>query len=234
MRMRWSDLAFLHWQVPANHLRRFLPDSLELDTFEGHSWIGIVPFKMRAVANRWGLSCPSATNFLELNLRTYVRFGPYTGVWFFSLDASSQLAVWGARLTFRLPYFNARMALLESAAAIDFSSQRRHIGQSKAAFECCYSTHGQPITTSQRSLEHWLTERYCLFTERPDGRISVGHIQHPAWPLQKATVNVTRNDLGALIDLPIKTQPDHTLYAATLDVLAWSLESPNAGDTHAT
>ena len=60
-------------------LRPTLPEGLELDTFEGEAWLGVVPFQMRATRFDWTPPMPTATDFPVLNLRTYVRRGDRRG-----------------------------------------------------------------------------------------------------------------------------------------------------------
>ena len=109
--MTWRDLCFLHWRVDAASLRPWIPGALEVYLFEGEAWVGVVPFEMRGT-RLWPLpAVPGLRHFPELNLRTYVRHGDRRGVWFFSLDASSKVAVRVARQTFALPYLDARMSI---------------------------------------------------------------------------------------------------------------------------
>ena len=126
MFQRWHELLFAHWPVPAEPLRARLPAGLELDTFEGEAWLGVVPFRMSAVRLRGAPALPGVSAFPELNLRTYVRRGEQRGVWFFSLDAASALAVRAARLWFHLPYFEARMTCDGRADGVHYRSERTH------------------------------------------------------------------------------------------------------------
>src|SRR4051795_3399846 len=108
----WSDLLFAHWRVPAESIR--LPPPLQLDTYEGHAYIGVVPFEISRHRLRFTPALPRVSRFPELNVRTYATYDGVPGVWFFSLDATSALAVWSARRTYFLPYFKAEMAIAGS------------------------------------------------------------------------------------------------------------------------
>ena len=125
MRMRWSELLFAHWAVEPEVLRPFIPAGLELELFEGRAWIGLVPFRMSDVAPRMVPAVPGISEFLELNVRTYVTTGGKRGVWFFSLDAASRLAVRAARTFFHLPYYHADMDLQVDGAKVSYRSERR-------------------------------------------------------------------------------------------------------------
>ena len=122
--MGWHDLLFLHWRVPAELLQAQLPPGVALETFDGSAWLGVVPFRMVDTRFRWLPRMPTAHTFPELNLRTYVRVGERRGVWFFSLDAASRLAVEGARFGFGLPYLTARMQCERDGDAIRYRSER--------------------------------------------------------------------------------------------------------------
>ena len=63
MRQQWYDLTFLHWVVPVEQLRPLIPPELEIDTYEGHAYVGLVPFTMREIRPVWAPSLPSALRF---------------------------------------------------------------------------------------------------------------------------------------------------------------------------
>ncbi|MCA9241502.1 MAG: DUF2071 domain-containing protein, partial [Planctomycetales bacterium] len=86
-RQSWVELLFAHWRAPAEQLRTLVPRGLELDLFDGHAWVGLVPFRMEGVMRRPLPDLPWVSAFPELNLRTYVTHGGKPGVWFLSLDA---------------------------------------------------------------------------------------------------------------------------------------------------
>ena len=124
--MRWNHLAFLHWPVPIASLRPHVPSELELDTHQDQAWLGITPFQMARVRLRIGPPIPGLSTFPELNVRTYVSHGGKPGIWFFSLDAGSRLAVRAARFVYGLPYFRASMSMGHEGETIYFRRRRRH------------------------------------------------------------------------------------------------------------
>jgi len=157
--MRWIDLAFLHWRVPADDIRALLPPPLEVDLFDGSAWVAVSPFRMTAVRPTFSPPIPTATDFPELNVRTYVRHGGHSGVWFFSLDAASWIAVLGARSAVGLPYFHARMRERRSSDEIQYECTRRHPGARAAEFRARYRPTGAVYRAEPGSLDYWLTER---------------------------------------------------------------------------
>jgi uncharacterized protein len=223
MGMTWLDLAFLHWRVPFEALQPFIPNGLTLQRFDGSAWLGVVPFRMANVRARGLPPVPGTANFLELNLRTYVTDGTRPGVWFFSLDAENPLAVRGARAAFHLPYMDARMSLVRRGAELEYHSHRTHRREPEAEFAAFYKPTGDPCQSVPGSLEHWLTERYCLYSADRSGRVYRGEIRHTPWPLQPAKSEITANTLASPFGVRLSATPDLIHFAARLEVTAWPI-----------
>lgn len=238
MAQRWCDLLFAHWPIALDAMRALVPPSLEVDTFDGEAWVGLVPFHMRGVRPRGLPSVPWLSAFAELNLRTYVRAktgDPKPGVFFFSLDAANPVAVWLARTIFRLPYFNAQMnthaCALDDNAHVVYGSRRTpgsfmHRDAPTAELVARYRPTGAPFASTPGSLEHWLTERYCLYTtadfQRGAGSVLRGEIHHAPWPLQPAEWEVERETVVAAAGLALPNVPPLLHFARQLDVVVWS------------
>src|SRR4030095_16821006 len=94
MLQRWHEIAFFHWSCEPNVLRKQLPKELQPDPFEGKAWISLTPFLLIGLRPPV-LPAALGLTFPEMNLRTYVLGPQGPGIWFFSLDAASRLAVWG-------------------------------------------------------------------------------------------------------------------------------------------
>src|SRR5579883_2963608 len=124
----WHELLFAHWPLAPASLRPLIPSLLDLDTFEGEAWLGVVPFRMSHVRPRGIPPIEGLSSFPELNVRTYVSARGLPGVYFFSLDAGNPVAVAIARSLFHLPYFNARMQCEQVDDAIHYTSHRTHRG----------------------------------------------------------------------------------------------------------
>ena len=194
MVQRWHDLLFAHWRCMMTDLWPLIPAPLEIETFDGTPWIGVIPFYMSGVRMRATPPVPTANQFEELNVRTYVALDGRPGVWFFSLDAASMLAVIGARLGIRLPYFRASMEKTSHDAVISYTSERWPIAGPPASFAAAYQGIGPAAQPAPGTLEHFLTERYALYAT--DGkRIWRGDIFHPRWNIQAATARIDRNSM---------------------------------------
>lgn len=226
MAMRWHDLLFAHWPLKPEVLRPLVPAGLELDTFDGEAWIAVVPFRMTGIRHRLGPPLPWLSAFLELNVRTYVKRGGHSGVWFFSLDAANPVAVRAARWRFHLPYFDARMRLTATAGdKFQYASLRTHRGAPPAQFEGRYRPIGKPYESKAGDIDHWLTERYCLFSADRRGQIHRGDIHHVPWPLQPAEAEIQVNTMTEPLGMRLPDTPPLLHFASRLDVVAWLLES---------
>lgn len=216
-RQSWNDLAFLHWPVPAKLLRSLVPASLEVQEFDGSAWIAVTPFWMSGVALRGWPGIPGTSTFPELNVRTYVTRGDRPGVWFFSLDAGSRLAVLAARAVYHLPYLHATMSTWHTGTQVEYHSDRR----SGIGFHATYQPTGPVAHARPDTLEHWLTERYCLYAQSGSGGLYRAEIHHAPWPLQAAVVNVRHNDMLAVHNLPVSGNPPLVHFSRKLEVLVW-------------
>jgi uncharacterized protein YqjF (DUF2071 family) len=218
--MNWHDLVFMHWPVPADTLRPLLPPRLELDTFDGNAWLGVVPFYMTDVRPR-AFPKSFASAFPEINVRTYVRYRERFGVWFFSLDAASRLTVLGARRFYRLPYWLATMTYARHGSEIGFESRRQR--DERVGIACRYRGIGAPFEATPGSLEYFLTERYCLFSADREGGLYCGEIHHRPWTLQPAEAEIRMNTMADPIGLSLGAHP-LLHFSQRLDVVAWTLD----------
>ncbi len=219
--MDWQDLLFLHWPVEAALLQRQLPAGVEIDTFDRRAWLGVVPFRMARTRFRWLPPLPTAHAFPELNVRTYVRAAGRPGVWFFSLDAASRLAVAGARAGFGLPYFHARMQCERNATEVRYASERIDTRAPAATFRATWNTDGPVAPAVPGTLEHFLVERYCLFAQRR-GRLVCGDIAHAPWQLANTHVQIDACAMTRLIGCELAGKPISALRAAPVTVAAFS------------
>ncbi len=221
MRMRWSELLFAHWPVAPQQIAAQLPAGLSVDTFAGQAWIGVVPFLMSDTAPRGVPAVPLVSRFLELNVRTYVVCEGKPGVWFFSLDAESRIAVRVARAAFHLPYMDARMSMhQDDDHAITYRSIRTQRDAPEAQFSARYRSVGDPQPTIPGTLEHWLTARYCLYSADRRGRLYRGEIDHPPWQLSSAECQLEVNSMTQSLGIECEGEP-HLRMAQPVAVRAW-------------
>jgi uncharacterized protein YqjF (DUF2071 family) len=228
MTQSWHDLLFAHWPIPVDVMRALVPSALELDTFDGSAWVGVVPFRMSGVRPRLLPATPWLSAFPELNVRTYVKARhpaqPKPGVYFFSLEAANPVAVALARGLFKLPYFNAQMQLRDDGHTIDYQSRRTHRGAPAAEFAGHYAPTGPVYRAQKGTLEEWLTERYSLYTLDGQQRPYIGEIHHQPWPLQPAEADIQINTMAAASHIPLPNIPPLLHFVRRLDVVVWPLQ----------
>jgi hypothetical protein len=218
MQQTWNDLLFAHWPVSPEVMRKLVPTSLPLDTIDGQCWIAVTPFHMRGVRGRFIPPIPGTSAFPELNVRTYVSYGGKPGVYFFSLDAGSRLAAWAARMTYHLPYFRAEMCVTENDGWINYHSIR-----DQAELKARYRPIAPVSLRNRGSIEHWLTERYCLYTMIRNS-VYRAEIHHEPWALQDAECEFSANSMAASAGIQLPGIQPLLHFAKRLQVLIWPLK----------
>ncbi len=222
MGQTWDTLLFAHWRVPADAVRPLIPAGLELDLHDGEAWLGVTPFVVTGLRARGLPPLPFVSSFPEVNARTYVTLDGKPGIWFFSLDAGSQPAVEAARHGYKLPYFRASMGVTERDGWIAYESRRRDSRGPVASFLGQYRPVGAAFQAEEGSLDHFLTERYCLYAL--DGStLKRSEIHHPPWSLQTAEAVIEENTMPPPgVELPDDEPLLH--YSERQDVVIWPPE----------
>jgi uncharacterized protein len=224
MTQRWHDLLFLHYALEPEALRAVVPEALTLDTYERRGWISVVPFWINHLRPPGVPAMPWFSRFGEVNVRTYVTCEGKPGVYFFSLDAGNLSAVWGARVFYRLPYWHASIKVKgRGTANIEYRSKREH-GPKPAELLCSYGPADAKIQLAHPgSLEHFLSERYCLYAFNRR-RLYRGEIHHLPWPLQPAHYEVRENTMTQTAGLTLSSAPALVNFVRELKVLFWAPE----------
>lgn len=201
MSNRWLNLTFLHWRYPAEVVQRLLPPGLEVESFDGSAWVGLVPFEMEVTMVGRG-TVPWLSRFPETNVRTYVRAADgSTGVWFLSLDAARLPAVLTARSVYRLPYFWSDMSVRKDPLHLRYSTRRRWPGPRGAGSTVGVDI-GAPYGPDELSdLDHWMTARFRLFSYTSRG-VRTARAAHAPWQLYRATVDELDDELFVAAGLP--------------------------------
>jgi uncharacterized protein len=224
MTQSWHDLLFAHWPVDHEMLREKVPPGIDLDLFEGQAWVGVIPFHMTNVAPRGLPALPWVSAFPELNVRTYVIRDGKPGIYFFSLDAGNPVAVGTARTLFHLPYFSASMKVEARDGWIAYES-RRAAAQPPADLVCRYRPTGPVFEPVAGTLDHFLTERYCLYTIDGEFRARRLEIHHRPWPLQSAELEITRNTMADAAGIRLPSMAPLLHYSQRQDMVAFPMES---------
>lgn len=220
MKQTWVDLLFAHWRVSPAELRPRIPRELELDEFDGSAWLGIAPFRVEGLHPRLMPPLPFGSDFPELNVRTYVRRDDKPGVFFFSLDAGSRLAVEAARALYRLPYHKAAMSHGREGEWIRFRSRRLERGG--AEFAARFRPVSEGLEAKAGTLEHFLVERYCLYTGALGPRIFRVDIHHPPWQLMRAEAEITVNTMASAAGLTLPADAPILHFSRRQPTLIWA------------
>jgi uncharacterized protein YqjF (DUF2071 family) len=227
---RWHHLLFLHWPVAADELARLVPSALTIDTFQDSAWLGIVCFTMSGVRPWWFPAVPGLSAFHETNVRTYVHHrGEKPGVWFLSLDAANSLAVRVARWRWKLNYFRSQMEVVHSGMRVRYASRRLWPAPAGAELQISAEVDGpagEPAASGSvghavpGTLEHFLVERYLLYTQHGSGPLLTAQVHHAPYPLQQASVTECRQTLAAAAGLGLDASalPPHVLYSPGVEV----------------
>jgi uncharacterized protein YqjF (DUF2071 family) len=222
MHQTWGKLLFMHWRIDEKSLRTLIPDALTIDTFDGSAWIAVTPFTM------WDIralppflpAVPGFSSMHELNVRTYVYLDDQPGVWFFSLDCNSATATFGARTLYYLPYFNAEIELKEENSEIDYSLLRSEAPA--AELHASWKT-GEALEMSDPgTIEFFLTERYCLYSEHKD-QLYRARIHHQPWTLRKASLTSLQSTMIESHGLPTPDGEPLLHYSEEISVDIWPI-----------
>ena len=189
----WNDMLFLHYQISPIHIRPYVPKSLELDLYEGKAWISIIPFKVTKMRARGLPHFPFLHTYLELNVRTYVKYKGTPGIYFFSLDANKLLAVLGAQMSLGLPYKKAEMSFLQDDNQFLFNSKRAGT-EPDYQFDVLYERQKILYEPLPDSLDYWLLERYCMYSIL--GNLVIrGDIHHDQWKVSMVHAEISANTM---------------------------------------
>ena len=217
----WRDLLFGSWRVSHSVLRLLVPARLRIDAFDSAPWVTLAPFVITGLRFRLMPPLPGLSTFGELNLRTYVTYDGVPGVFFFTLDASSRIAVAAARRFYKLPYRQAHIDVKRRDGWVEYHSRR---SKGFAELKARYRPTGEPFEAAPETLDHFLAERYALYTVDENGSVWRGDIHHARWPLQRAEAEVEINTVSGAHGIPRPRERPVVHYAARQDTLIWPLK----------
>jgi uncharacterized protein len=230
LHQNWHHLLFLHWEIPVAELQALLPPRLTVDTHEGKAYVGLIPFTMTGVRPVLAPPLPWISAFHEVNVRTYVHVdGRDPGVWFFSLDASSRIAVEAARAAYHLPYFSSEITFTASEEALPSIEFRSRRDDARGAMPANAHIQYRPVEgpfgpAAPGTLEHFLIERYILYSQDERRELHRARVHHQPYPIQRAEVLTLDETLVWATGLrrPESTALRH--YAREVNVKVYALE----------
>lgn len=220
LKQAWNDLLFAHWPVARDRLRELVPSFLELDTFDNEAWLSVTPFRLSDLSPRGIPALPFLSSFHEINVRTYVVYEGIPGIYFFSLDANSAMAVGGASSLFHLPYFLADIRAEDDRGRLAFRSRRTR--GAEAEFEATYAPAGRVFEPERGTIDYFVTERYCLYTQDSAANAYRVEVHHAPWQLHQAEADITVNTMAEAAGLRLPSMAPLLHYARRQDVVTWS------------
>jgi uncharacterized protein YqjF (DUF2071 family) len=224
----WDQVTLCHWPIDPAVLRPKVPAELEIDTFDGQAFLGLIPMFMGEIRLRDVGGIPTEPHFPELNFRTYVKYGGRTGVYFFHVDAHALLVDLGARLFFHTPYEPADVQLTPTDdGGFHFRSHR--MLPPHQTFEAIYRPKGTPALCPPGSLQEFQSERYSAFARTFTGEIVRGDLIHDPWLIQDVDVEILENNVLAIAGFDLPAAPAYTHFAPGVDVVLWTFEDVTAG-----
>lgn len=220
----WSDMLFLHWEWDPEEIQATLPPGLFVDTHGQNAYVGVLPFRMTDVRASFLPEIPGVTNFLELNVRTYVydRKGR-PGVWFYSLDLNHGLGVILAKTFYSLPYHSATMRAENKAGLIEYECHRQTAPSASTYF---YRREARSIGSQAGSLAYFLADRYLLYSySQRTQKLYTARVYHAPWELFEAHVGKYDDTMLRLNKLDSKLRPpDHRWFGSPVRVKIYALQ----------
>jgi uncharacterized protein YqjF (DUF2071 family) len=236
MIVRESDLLFASWPVPPDAIRRLIPPMLDVDTFDGSAWITIETLRLDTVRFRNLPPPPKSIRGVEVNLRTYVRFGETRGVYFMSLDCPGAIGNALNRAVFNLPFRTAEVRLTVNGDNYHVESLRLERAGPAVRFAASARIMGSPKPVDPGSIDEFLLTQTTLFGVDGRGRLFRGDVAHRPRIIQPVDGTIETDSLTAAVGVALPDRPPLLHYSPGDDSLAWPFKRvarPPSGVTEA-
>jgi uncharacterized protein YqjF (DUF2071 family) len=211
----WYELASIHWRYDAADVARLLPAGLDVDTFDGSAWVGLIPFAMRGIGLPHGPAVPYLGSFTEVNVRTYVVKNGVPAVWFMSLDIDRLIPTLVARATYRLPYCWGSALHHRDGDRLSVEVRRRWPSRGPATHieVDIGDTIAEPST-----LDVFLSARWGLYSHGGRSGVRYAPVDHAPWPLRSATLRSLDDSLVTAAGLDAPASDPHVLFSEGVQV----------------
>ena len=207
----WNNVLFFHWKIPFGILRKFVPESFNIDTFDGICYVSLVAFTMQKIRPKNLPSISFISDFDEINLRTYIDNDNKKGVYFLNIEAGKLLSTFIAKSLSGLPYEKANIKRTDKKYKSTNTKKDFHLD---TEFEI------KQELENKTELDKWLTERYCLYLDEGNEFYRYD-IHHKEWKIKN--IDIRRLKLNYKIgDINLSDrQPVLTHYSEGVKVIAW-------------
>jgi uncharacterized protein YqjF (DUF2071 family) len=214
MVQQWQDLAYIHWRYPIEEIQALLPAGVEVDSFDGSAWVGLIPFSMRNIGLPRMPAVPYFGSFPEVNVRTYVRRNGIPGVWFFSLDVNRFLPALVARVSYFLPYCWGKASNKRTDSTLETEVRRRWPSRASTSIRVSI---GNPIETPDE-LSVFLSARWGLYSRGIGKGVRYAPVDHERWPLWTARLESLNDTLLTAAGLSAPLGDPHVMFSPGVSV----------------
>src|SRR5438309_852081 len=192
LRANWQNLAMVSYAVPEELLVPRLPPGCELDCREGRAFVSLVAFEFlntRVLGVKW----PGRVNFLEWNLRFYVRQGERRGVVFVREFVRNSVIAWAARASYNEPYSTASLSQRITKESMVYGVEwQGHEAEIELGLR------PEPYLPQADSAEVWFTDQHWGFGRLRSGKRAAYAVEHPAWEVLPVTSVHVQLDWAAM------------------------------------
>ena len=213
MEQYWTDLVFIHWRYPVDVVQHLLPEGVEVETYDGDAWVGLIPFNMNDLGFPKLKPLPYVGSFPEVNVRTYVRCGGHSGVWFFSLDINKLLPTLIARVAYKIPYCYGKVNHVRNNNYL-----KTHVVRSWPESGPSSELTIKFGEKTDGDFERFLTARWGLISTNRKGKPIWAPVDHPPWSLRKAEIVTLEDELVSSTGLPAPSGSPHVMYSEGVPV----------------
>ena len=214
MVQQWKDLAYIHWRYPIAEIQALLPAGIEVDSFDGSAWVGLIPFSMKNIGVPRLPAVPYFGSFPEVNVRTYVRRNGVPGVWFFSLDVNRFLPALVARVTYFLPYCWGKASNRRTDTTLETEVRRKWPSRASTSIRIAI---GEPIEHPD-DLSVFLSARWGLYSRGVGKGLRYAPVDHERWPLWTAQLVSLSDTLLTAAGLSAPVGDPHVMFSPGVSV----------------
>lgn len=183
----WRNLILANYTVDPSILIPYLPAKTELDYFDKDTYVSLVGFQFNNTKLR-GIRIPFHQNFLEVNLRFYVRYkdGNYwkRGTVFISEIVPRRAITFVANTLYHEKYRTMKMKHHQYV-----KDGVLHLGYQWKLNKNWYNVQVEaaeiPLVMAVHTLEEFITEHYWGYSKQKDNLTIQYEVSHPRWLVQK-------------------------------------------------
>lgn len=167
----WKNLILANWAIDPERLQSYVPVGTELDVHDGNTYVSLVAFEFLNTRLR-GLALPGHRDFIEVNLRFYVRRDDRRGVVFVREIVAKPLVAWVARTIYGEPY------VVWNCVG---GGQEYRWFRGEHTNRIAVDNLGEPALPASGSHAEFITEHYWGYTRRSPQRTDEYRVEHPQW-----------------------------------------------------